>query len=170
MLPDLTPSVLFDKLDEFMLEFEEHDQEIKSGVMVVGDAAAYAEVWEWGNLRQTKPGPRTVIGTNPKGDMVWLSSQAPFGWIRVNEDEMWAAIRNELEKANFNQPDARSMTVELEKRATNAAKAVRLILHEHAPKYSGELADALVVVNPADSVLDTEDDDYGALALTGDEG
>src|SRR6266850_3972819 len=98
-MPDLTPVALFDKLDEFMLEFEQHDQEIKSGVMVVGDAVGYAEVWEWGNLRQTKPGPRTVIGTNPKGDMVWLSSQAPFGWIRVNEDEIWNAVRKELEKA-----------------------------------------------------------------------
>jgi len=170
VMPDLTPVALIDKLDEFMLEFEEHHQEIKSGVMVVGDAAGYAEVWEWGNLRQTKPGPRTVIGTNPKGDMVWLSSQSPFGWIRVNEDEIWMAVRKELEKANFDQPDARAMTVELEKRAFNAAKVTAKILEEHAPKDKGVLADSLFAVNPNDSILDTGDDDYGALALTGDEG
>jgi len=167
MAPDLTPTLLFDKLDEFLLEFEQHDKEIQSGVMVVGEAASYAEVWEWGNLRQTKPGPRTVMGTNPKGEMVWLSSQAPFGWIRVNEDEIWAAIRNELEKANFDQPDAQAMTKELEKRAFNAAKVAAQILAEHAPKDSGELSDSLIPVNPNDSILDSDD---GALLLTGDEG
>ena len=57
-MPELAPEFLFDKLDEFLLEFEQHDQEIKAGVAVVGDAAAYALVWEWGNTRQSKPGPK----------------------------------------------------------------------------------------------------------------
>jgi hypothetical protein len=168
MMPDLVPVALFDKLDEFMLEFEEHDMEVFSGVMVVGEAAAYAEVWEWGNLRQTKPGPRTVMGTNPKGEQVWLSSQAPFGWIRVNEDEMWSALQHELSKMSFDQPNARAMTVELEKRAYNAAKLVAQILQEHAPKDRGVLAAEVVAVKPSDGILDTEDG-FGALALTGDE-
>ncbi len=169
MVPDLIPTAFFDKLDEFMLEFEQHDKEIASGVMVIGEAAAYAEVWEWGNRRQHKAGPRTVIGTNPKGEMVWLSSQAPFGWIRVNEDEMWDAVQSELRKAKFDQPNAAAMTAELEKRAYSAAKLVAKILSEHAPKLSGDLADSLVAILPSDIILDQEDDSSGVLALTGDE-
>ena len=42
------PTTLFDKLDEFLLEFEEQDQEVEAGVMSSGEAAAYALVWEWG--------------------------------------------------------------------------------------------------------------------------
>ena len=166
---DLCPTVLFDQLDEFLLEFEEHDKEISSGVMVVGDAADYALIWEWGNTRQTKQGPRTVLGPNPSGKIVWMSSQAPEGWIRTNEDQFWTAFEQELQKASFDQPDARAMTKELEKRAVAAAERVADILREKAPKDSSLLSESLVVVEPGRAILDTEEDDFGPLTMIGDE-
>lgn len=165
----LVPGVLFEKLDEFLLEFEQHDREIKSGVAVVGDAAAYALVWEWGNLRQQKSGPKTVLGTNPDGEMVWLSSQAPFGWIRLHEDEYWDALKHELSKAKFDQPNAHAMTLELEKRAFNASKLIAEIMKEAAPKDSGDLADAVVAVSPSDSILDMDFDNFETMSLEGPE-
>ena len=167
-LLNVIPNIMFDHLDEFLLEFEQHDKEVSSGVMVVGDAAAYAEVWEWGNTRQTKQGPRTVLGPNPDGDIVWLSSQAPEGWIRVNEDQIWAGLERELEKAQFAQPDARAMTVELEARAEAAAERAREILVVHAPKDSGQLAESLQMVPAGSSILD-DSDDVEALELIGGE-
>ena len=167
---DVIPTLDFDQLDEFLLEFEEHDQEISVGVMVVGDAAAYGLVWEWGNTRQTKQGPRTVYGPNPKGEIVWLSTQAPEGWISVNEGAMQAAFEKELQKAEFNQPTARDMTRELEKRATAAAQAALRILRDHAPKDSGQLLDSLRVVPPGSALLDVIPDDEGALEILGGAG
>lgn len=157
---NVAPDVTIDELDQFLLEFQQHDQEIFAGVMVVGDPAAYALVWEWGNVRQVKPGPKTVMGTNPDGDMVWLSSQAPFGWIRRNEDEYWDALEHELSKAKFVQPNARAMTLELEKAAKRASKLIRDIMKEAVPKDSGDLADALEVVDPEDPILERETDAF----------
>lgn len=161
---ELVPQIMFDKLDFFLLEFAEHDREIKVGVAVVGDPAAYALVWEWGNTRQTQPGPRTVLGTNPNGEMVWMSSQAPFGYIRRNEEHFWDALENSLGKVRFDQPDAHSMTLELERAAVRAAKMVVEILHENAPRDSGDLADAFVVVDPTDPILDRDSDNYETFA------
>lgn len=161
---ELVPEFVIVKLDEFLLEFQQHDQEIKAGVGVVGDAAAYALVWEWGNTRQSEPGPKTVMGTNPDGDMVWLSSQAPFGYIRRNEDELWNALDESLKKANFDQPNARAMTVELEKAAVRAAKMMKDILRDHAPVDSEQLVDSFVVIDPTDSILDGETDNYETFA------
>jgi len=157
--------VLFDKLDEFMLEFEQHDKEIKSGVVVVGDAAAYALVWEYGNKRQHKQGPRTVIGTNPKGDMEWMSSQAPFGYIRVHERDYMDAVMFELGRAKFDQPDAAAMTRELEKRASNASKLIAEIIKDSAPHDSWDLAHAIKVVDASDPILDLESDNFETLLV-----
>src|ERR1700756_3450419 len=119
-VPTIYPTMLFDKLDEFLLEFEEHDEEIFAGVASVGPAAAYAEVWEWGNIRQTKQGPKTVQGTNPAGEIVWLSLQAPFGYIKINENRMWEALKQELGKVKFKSTNAREMTEELQEAARKA--------------------------------------------------
>src|SRR3954471_15404856 len=97
----VSSSFMFDKLDELLLELEEHDKEISAGVATVGEPAAYAEVWEWGNVRQTKKGPKTVLGINPDGEKVWLTIQAPFGYIRINENEFWQAVKDELAKVKF---------------------------------------------------------------------
>lgn len=157
-LPIPTPNFLIDKLDEFLLEFAEHDQEISAGVAATGDAAAYAEVWEYGNARQTKPGPKTVLGTNPDGDMVWLSIQAPFGYISVHEDEYWEAIQSELAKVKFESTSARGITQELEAASKKGMKLVAQLIGDHAPVDTGALAKSFHVVEPGDTLLDGDYD------------
>ena len=164
---DIIPTVDFDQLDEFLLEFEEHDFTASAGIEVVGDPAAYALVWEWGNRRQKKQGPKTVLGPNPRGEIVWLSTQAPEGWIRRNEDQMMGAFEKELVKATFAQPDAKAMQKELEKRVLAGAEEAAKVLKEYVPVGSGNLRDAIKVVRPGDAILEQEQDDQGALEIIG---
>lgn len=155
-MASIYPTVLFDKLDEFLLEFEEHDQMIEYGVMATGPAAAYAEVWEWGNARQTKAGPKTVLGTNPDGEMVWLSSQAPFGYIRVNQDQFLEVVKIELGKVKFNSTNAAGITEELQKAGRKIMKEISGIIQDTAPVDTGQLRSSFKVVEDGDSLLDSD--------------
>lgn len=156
-LPALT--MLFDKLDEFMLEFEEHDKEIKAGVASVGDAAAYALVWELGNARQTKEGPRTTRGYNIQtGEVVWLTIQRPYGYIRINENLYWEALKDEMKKVKFSGTNAREITEELEACAVKVAKRIVKIISQTAPVAEGKLRDSFEVVEPDDNLLEEKDE------------
>lgn len=158
-VPTIYATPLFDKLDEFMLEFKEHDKEIFAGVASVGAAAAYAEVWEWGNVRQTKPGPKTVLGTNPDGESVWLTIQAPFGYIKINENAYWDALKQELGKVKFDSTNAAGITKELEAASIKAMKLCAQVIGDHAPVDSGALSKSFQVIEPGDSLLDDVDED-----------
>jgi hypothetical protein len=160
------PSVMFDKLDEFLLELEEHDQEVSAGVASIGPAAAYALVWEWGNARQTKLGPKTTVGTNPDGRKVYLSLQAPHGWIRVNTPAYWQAFNEELNEIKFLGIKTGQVTDALEKVAMKTAKRIMAIMKETVPVDSGDLMDSLQVIGRQDPLLD---DDTRALQLIGGE-
>lgn len=164
-LPDMFPTVTFDDVDSFMLEMEQHDKEISAGVAIVGDAADYALVWEWGNARQKKPGPKTVLGTNPDGEMVWLSIQAPFGYIRINEPFMDRIVEDVMSTLEFDKPSAREITEELEKGARKISKAIAQLLRDAAPKDSGLLSRSIVPVEPNDTLLDRETDEQETLDL-----
>jgi hypothetical protein len=162
------PTFVFDKLDVLLLEFEEHDKLISAGVATVGEAAAYAEVWEWGNVRQTQPGPKTTLGTNPDGEQVWLSIQAPFGYIKIHESRYWEFLKEELEKVEFKSTTAQGITDELEKAAIKAMKRVADLIGESAPVDKGTLSDSFRVVLPGDILLDDDDtDDERTLLLEG---
>lgn len=157
MYPTVFATALIDKLDEFMLEFAEHDQEISAGVASFGEAAAYAEVWEWGNIRQTKEGPKTVLGINPDGESVWLSVQAPVGYIAVNENLYWDILKNELGKVKFKSTDAKGITKELEDASVKAMKRIRKIIADAAPYDKGDLSESFQVVMPNSILLDDDD-------------
>lgn len=159
MVPTIYPTALFDKLDEFMLEFIGLDKEISAGVASEGEAAAYAEVWEWGNVRQHKSGPKTVLGTNPAGKIVWLTIQAPFGYIKINENIYWQILRAELAKVEFKGPKASDITKELEAASVRAMKQIAQIIGDHAPKDHGDLSKSFKVVMPGDNLLDDDDSD-----------
>lgn len=164
--PDAFPDITFENIDAFLLEMEQHDKMIKAGVMVIGDASDYALVWEWGNTRQKKPGPKTVIGTNPNGEMVWLSSQAPFGYIRINEPFFHRIIEDELAKLEFNQPSAVAITREIEKGAKRISKGIADVIREAAPIDSGLLRRSIVPIDPNDPILDRETDEFQTLDLS----
>lgn len=167
--PDAFPTIEFENIDEFLLEMEQHDKMISAGVMIVGDAAAYGPVWEWGNTRQKKPGPKTVIGTNPAGEQVWLSSQAPFGYIWRNEPYMHMIVDDVLAELEFNQPSAAAITKEIERGAKKISKAIAQIVSDDAPVDKGHLRKSIVPVDPGDTILDQETDDERLLDLTEDE-
>lgn len=157
-VPTVYATGMFDKIDEFLLELAEHDKEIKCGVAAVGPAAAYSEVWEWGNTRQSKPGPKTVLGTNPDGSTVWLSSQAPFGYIKINENAYWDALRQELGKVQFKSTNAKEMTEELQAAGKRAMKLCAQLIGDSAPVDSGQLSKSFRVVEDGDPMLEDSDD------------
>lgn len=157
MAPTIYATALFDKLDSLLLELEQHDREISAGVASVGPAAAYAEVWEWGNVRQSKPGPKTVLGTNPDGERVYLTLQAPFGYIKINENLYWEILKTELAKVKFKSHTARGITEELEAAAVKAMKKIVKIIAETAPVDSGDLSKSFQVIYPGEVMLDMDD-------------
>lgn len=156
--PTVYTTAMFDRLDEFLLELAQHDREITAGVASVGEAAAYAEVWEWGNARQTKQGPKTTLGVNPDGDKVWLTLQRPFGYIKVNANQYWDVLRTELARVKFKGTTAREITEELEQAAKRAMRKIAEIIGEAAPIDKGKLSKSFKVVNPGDPMLDDADD------------
>ena len=166
--PDAFPDIEFEDIDKFLLEMEQHDREVKAGVAVLGDPADYGLVWEWGNRRQKKSGPRTVIGTNPHGEQVWLSSQAPFGWIRINEPFMHRIVDEVLAELSFDQPSAAAITKVIEGGAKKISKAIAQVLQDSAPVDTGALRRAIVPVDPDDIILDRETDEFDTLDLSGE--
>jgi hypothetical protein len=156
--PTIYATGMFDKVDELLLEMKEHDKEIKCGVASVGEAAAYAEVWEWGNSRQTKQGPKTVQGTNPDGETVWLSNQAPSGYIKINENHFWDVLKDELSKVKFKSTTAKGITEELQEAGRKAMKRCIPFIQDSAPVDSGKLSKSFRVVEDGDEMLEDSDD------------
>ena len=153
-------------LGSIFAEFEKKDMQtlfewiekmsivVESGVQSVGPPATYALVWEFGNARQTKKGPKTVKSKNPDGKTVWLSIQAPHGWIAVHEEKIWDIIFQELSKVKLDPSGSEDNVKEELVKAYEriAAKALEL-LQSTVPVDSGELYDSLQIVSPDDSIL-----------------
>jgi hypothetical protein len=131
---------------------------VRGGVASEGDASAYALVWEWGNARQTKKGPKTVKGINPDGKSVWLSIQAPSGYIRIHEDDYIAILQKELADTDFSGVDAKSIRLSMELAASRAAEKMADLIRQTVPVDSGDLRDSIVAMDPDDSALDAKDD------------
>jgi hypothetical protein len=162
----LLPKLLVD--DAFLRQLDTlklPEKEIAGGVVSEGGAAAYALVWEHGNVRQTKPGPKTVLGTNPDGRMVWLSIQAPFGYIRIHEADYWDAAERVLSEVNWNQSSVSAMTRELQKAMRKFGKLCAPLIEEAAPEDSGDLKDSIKAVDSTDGILYEELDEYETFAL-----
>lgn len=133
---------------------------VRGGVVSEGDAASYALVWEWGNARQTKQGPKTVRSTNPDGEEVWLSIQAPHGYIRVNEPEFTQILQTHLAATDFGEwQTASDITDAIKKASVEAAKQITEVIKETAPIESGALRDSISPANPDDPDLATEDEE-----------
>lgn len=139
--------------DSLLELFDLDDKIVEAGVVSTGEAAAYADVWEWGNARQTKQGPKTVRGTNPDGEVVWLSSQAPSGYINVNADKYMDIVKIELGKLSFSGTTAQDTEDELREAARSAAQQISEIIADHAPVASGALRSSFQVVEDGDAAL-----------------
>lgn len=126
----------------FLKGFTDQAPAIGGGAASVGEAAAYALVWEWGNTRQTKQGPRTVRGINPDGESVWLSSQAPMGYISLHEDEFLVAIGDEVSQVDFSDGILKAVP-DLLSAADRSSARIAYIISQNAPIDSGDLADSI---------------------------
>lgn len=133
---------------------------IRGGVTVEGEAAAYALVWEWGNIRQTKEGPKTVKGMNPDGEEVWLSTQAPFGYIRINEPMYFQILQDKLGTVDFSDVEsAKQILDEMKRASAEAGELIAEIIREHAPVDSGQLREEIQAADPDDPDLAVSDDE-----------
>lgn len=133
---------------------------VRGGIISEGDAAAYALVWEWGNARQTKKGPKTVRGINPDGEEVWLSIQAPFGYIRINEPEYINIIQQKLGEIDLSDvKDAEGIREEIKSASASAAEMITEIIRHVAPVDTGALRESIQPADPGDPDLAVEDDE-----------
>lgn len=130
---------------------------VLGGIQSYGDAAAYAWVWEYGNIRQTKQGPKTVLGVNPNGEQVWLSIQAPFGYIAIHNVQFQQILNDELGKAKFLSGDPRKA---LEDASYRAAQRMVPLIEGSAPIDTGALGASILALYATDP--DLRDDPGGS--------
>jgi hypothetical protein len=132
---------------------------VRGGILSEGNAAAYAQVWEWGNARQTKQGPKTVKSINPDGEEVWLSIQAPSGYIRIHEPEFIEIIQQKLSAADFGDLEADEIRNGMKKASLEAAAMITEIIKETVPVDTGALRDSIGPADPDDPDLTTDDEE-----------
>lgn len=135
---------LYDGLVDIFQEFSNSDEaEVLVGIVSEGDAAAYANVWEWGNARQTKKGPKTTRGINPDGSEVWLTITAPRGYIRVNFAKFWQVIDKEMAKIDFDSNSGRKVDKQIKNASKKIGDEIAAIIADNAPYDSGDLSESI---------------------------
>lgn len=166
--------MVFDQLETLALELAAQERFSQVGIVVEGAPAAYALVWEYGNLRQTQQGPKTVEGVNPNGEIVWLSAQAPSGYIQVNSPKYWQIVETELSKVRFmaDRPTRRTrkqrsvyLMEQIDKAGKRAAKGILNLIRETVPVDTGALRDAIRVAENDELTSITSEDVDVLLAL-----
>lgn len=116
---------------------------VRLGLVVTGEVADYALVWEWGRVT-CKPGPKTLYGLNPDGDMVVMTKTAPNGFIRVNKQKYRQIMRDELKAIPWKKIKKFSqIPPEIEKALNRAAPQCADIIAETAPYDTGALREAI---------------------------
>lgn len=148
MIPDVKG------LQEVLAPIMSGTQEIvRGGVMSYGEAAAYALVWEFGNARQTKEGPKTTLGITPDGEQVWLSIQAPSGYIRIHDAEFREILTEELGRVLIFSTNLRK---ELEDASYRAARRIAPLIESTAPVDEGKLVASVLALYANDPDLATD--------------
>jgi len=157
---------LGESLDEFMSEFSQEIDSVDAGVGVIGEAAAYALVWELGNVRQTKPGPKTTLGVNlATGERVWLTIQAPTGYVRTNEALFWQIIKKRLGALDLSGKKSDEIKQALKDTSVACVKDIAEIIRNAAPIDKGTLREQIQVIMPGDELLTQSDMFSDATAM-----
>lgn len=126
------------------------DTPVYAGISSEGGPAAYSQVWEWGNARQTKKGPKTTLGINPDGSRAWLTIQAPYGYVRVNSQRFAAVIEKEMSLVD---PTATEARAQIEAAAVRAATEIASLVRDTVPVDTHALMESIRPVGPGDSGL-----------------
>lgn len=139
--------------------FEEFDELLEalsaaqgaSAEVAVNDpeAARYARVLEYGSRAGQppwlRPGPRTVLATDPEtGATVVMSAQAPQGFIRIRAAGFLNQLKDELaQPADWLELDA--VEEHLTRAVDAAARAALEELRSAVPRDTGRLSDSLII-------------------------
>lgn len=129
------------------------DKPIRGGVGVFGSAAAYALVWEFGSLTMEKPGPKTLWGTNPKGERAILTKQAPEGYVAIHDDDLFKIMVAELKGAKLIGNNADETRILLEVVTDNISQAWAKVIADSAPVDSGDLRSQIQYIDSGDDLL-----------------
>jgi hypothetical protein len=155
-------SLKIEGLDRLDSQLRSLPDVIEGGVKVVGAAAAYALVWEWGSARLSQPGPKTLWSTNPDGNPAILTKTAPLGYIRVNHDEYLRVLKQELALADWADKVVAQWPEMIKKHMIKVSDICAAIIAQTAPIDTGQLRESLVAVAPDDPILE-----YGTPNLFG---
>jgi len=138
-------ALLFNPLKKAIGDFD-IDIAISTAIVSVGPASAYALVWEYGNLRQTKKGPKTTLGIDPEtGARVWLTIQAPSGYVRIWKPRFKTIIASSLHGIKWGERDAKhQLTDAVERMGERMANLVETT----APVDKGDLKASITWLKP----------------------
>ena len=122
------------------------DIALSVAIVSEGPPSAYALVWEYGNIRQTKKGPKTTLGFDPEtGKRVWLTIQAPTGYVRMLTPIFRGILHQEIETVKWGRKDTKQQLV----RALNrAAQHMVMKIKEYVPVDTGALKDSITFIPP----------------------
>jgi hypothetical protein len=110
------------------------------------------------NVRQHKQGPKTTLGINlMTGEQVWLSIQAPSGYIRVNEQEYWSIMNKCFRELTLAGTTTEEIRKEIEAAAYKAARLIAEVIRDTAPEDSGLLRASILAVKPGDEMLELDE-------------
>jgi len=125
---------------------------VKAGVAVKGYAARYALVWEWGTLRFSTPGPKTMYGSNPDGVGTKIFTKtAPSGYIRIHKQQFYGMVQLAVKSISAQQAFSDgTYAVQLTDNANRAATEIAQIMAKDAPIDTGLLRSSIVAVDGSD--------------------
>jgi hypothetical protein len=151
-------------LDKIADMFAALPEKLEAGVKVVGDATAYSLVWEHGSARMHKPGPKTVLSTNPAGQPAILSLQAPHGYIRINRQQYIEILHEQFSQLKLDGAP-RTWTSKLTKFLNTSADLCADVISETAPVDSGLLSESIKLAKVGDASLAGTPNSYGPTEL-----
>lgn len=122
------------------------DIALATAIVSTGPPSAYALVWEYGNIRQTKKGPKTVLGVDPEtGARVWLTIQAPSGYVRILKPQFRDIIEEEIIKVKFGGKDVKTQLIYAMDRI---GRRMTALVKQYVPVDKGDLKASITWLHP----------------------
>lgn len=150
----MSVSMRIEGLEKLEQQFGSLPFVVRAGVKLTGPAVGWGLVWEFGSARISEPGPKTTWGTNPNGQKVVLTLQAPRGWIRVNRQRYVEFVLARMNAVNWAKYPVQSWRYVAADTLYKAAQDCAALMEETAPVDTGQLVSGIVAVNEPDPILD----------------
>lgn len=122
---------------------------VRLNLVVTGDAARYALIWEWGRV-SCSPGPKTLWGTNPDGETRVMTKTAPSGFIRINRYKYRDIIKEELAAIRWSRLKPSEWNAAVTRALRRAAPRIAQLISDTAPIDTGDLREAIIVSKASD--------------------